>query len=168
MSNRVKAKKATKPKPVAQPVEAPELATLEEATAELAEALSADLAEGGSGINEDGSFRPIEIGKRGRPGVEMVHIFTVDGIKYSIPKQPHRLMLLRYLSAVRQARNEAERDAATMEVLLKLLGRRAIDALEESSETTDEDVADVLSYATIILMGAVAKLSSQPGGASGN
>lgn len=128
------------------------------------EALAVSLTDVGP-IGPDGEVRPVQIGKRGRPGVEMVHIFSLDDTDYFIPKKPNRLLLVGYLRSMKKARTQDEQDAATLDLLLSLLGKNAVDALQNSPLTTDDDVADVLTIVTKIAFAAIADLK---GLASGN
>lgn len=116
-------------------------------------------------IGPDGEIRPVQIGKRGRPGQEMEHIFSLDDVDYFIPKNPNRLLLVTYLRKVAAAhrisdpvKSQAAQDAATLDLLMQLLGEEATTALMTSPDTTDEDIADVFTAVTKVAMGAVAKL----------
>ena len=113
-------------------------------------------------IGEDGQIRPVQIGKRGRKAPEMVTIFTIDDVDYKIPAKPSPAILIKFM---REARNrKIGRNQAVENLLVTLLGQEALDALAESPDVTEEDVADVFTIVGHIGFGAFAKLQ----GASGN
>lgn len=113
---------------------------------------------GESPIGEDGSIRPVRIGKRGRTPNEMVTIFTLDDVDYQIPAKPSPMVLIRFM---REARNRKIGVAgATENLLIGLLGQDAVDALAGSPEVTEQDVADVFAIVSHIAFGAVKKLQA--------
>ena len=169
------AAKKTRTKTAPTPTRADaELARLATDDAELAGSITmaeleselARLATDDSVIAADGSIRPVEIGKRGRKGADQVHIFTLEGTKFYIPAVPNRLVLSNYLRKMRAARTQGAADEATLDLLMKLLGRDAVEQLESSPEVAEEDVADVLTAVTKVAFGAIATLTE--GLASGN
>jgi hypothetical protein len=103
-------------------------------------------------IAEDGSIRPVEIGKRGRTPNPMVDLFTLDGGKsyYQVPAKPPAMLAFRYQEQLRKClriknpvAQKAAMELATREMFVALLGQDALDALAESPEVTDEDVEDI-------------------------
>lgn len=107
-------------------------------------------------IGEDGSIRPVQIGKRGRTPNRLVTIFTLDDVEYQIPEKPSPAVLIKFM---REARNrKVGVAAATENLLVTLLGQDGLDALAESPEVTEEDVADVFAIVAHIAFGAVKKL----------
>lgn len=156
------AKKRAPAKKTAVPAQQPELTSAD------VDALAQQLAADEGVIAEDGSIRPVQIGKRGRAGGEMEHIFTLDGVDYFIPKKPNRLLLVGYLRSMRSAKNQNQQNAATLDLLLSLLGKDAVEALESHPDTTDDDVADVMTAVTKVAFGALAALADSGGLASGN
>lgn len=115
-----------------------------------------DVDDGGV-IASDGSIRPVEIGKRGRVGVDQVHIFTLDGVRYSIPKKPNRALLLRFWSEAQNKKKGV--NIATQNALIALLGEDAMRELATSPLTTDDDVADVFTAASAVFFGAINEMS---------
>lgn len=125
------------------------------------EALAKELDERDGPIGEGGEIRPVQIGKRGRKAPEMVTIFEIDGTEYKIPAKPSPAVLIRFM---REARNKkVGRNQAVENLLVTLLGQDALDALAESPDVTEEDVADVFTIVGHIGFGAFAKLQDASG-----
>lgn len=108
-----------------------------------------------SWLGEDGELVPVTVGKRGREGVEQVHIFTLDDVDYFIPKKPNRALLLKFWTEATGSRGI---NVATQNALISLLGKDALDRLAESPLTTDEDVAQVFDMASYVFFGAIDKM----------
>lgn len=104
-------------------------------------------------IGPDGEIRPVEVGRAGKPGPDMTHIFTVDGEKYYVPKSPHPAIMLRFMRQIRDQR--IGRDEAIENAMLAMLGKKRLDALCEAEEVTDEDVANVFIIVGHILFTAI-------------
>jgi hypothetical protein len=148
---RKRSPKKSAPAPASEP---PRRITEREFDAELAK-LSAD---GEGPIGEDGTIRPVQIGKRGRTPNRLVTIFTLDGVDYQIPEKPSPAVLIKFL---RESRNrKVGVRAATENLLVTLLGQEALDALAESPEVTEEDVADVFAIVAHVAFGAVNRLQA--------
>ena len=117
----------------------------------------AKLAEPGeSPIGEDGTIRPVQIGKRGRTPNELVTIFVLDDVEYQIPSKPSPAVLIKFMREARDKKVGVSR--ATENLLVTLLGQEALDALAESPDVTEQDVADVFLIVSHIAFGAVKKL----------
>jgi hypothetical protein len=154
---------AAKKAPVkrAAPTPPPTDVDLGELTEEELAALAETPADDEGPIAEDGTIRPVEIGKRGRTPNEMVTIFVLDGVDYQIPSQPSPAVLIKFM---RESRNKKIGAAQAVEnLLLNLLGQDALDALAESPEVTEADVGDVLTIVGHIGFGALAKLKAAAG-----
>lgn len=106
-----------------------------------------------SPIGPDGEIRPVEIGRAGKAGPEMVHIFSIGGEKFFVPKTPSPAIMLRFMREARDKR--VGRDVAVERALISMLGKQGLDALAESEETTDDDVANVFIIVGHILFGAI-------------
>lgn len=124
------------------------------------EALRAEL-DAAAPVGEDGSIQPVQIGKRGRAGQEMVTIFTLDGEDYSIPKNPNPALTLRFMRQARDPKIGAA--TATGNLMLSLLGQEALDALADSPETSEEDVADVFAIVTRVAFDSITRISQKDG-----
>lgn len=112
-------------------------------------------------IGEDGEIRPVKIGKRGRKAPEMVTIFEIDDVEYQIPAKPSPAVLIKFM---REARSKKiGRAQAAENLLVTLLGQDALDALAESQDVTEEDVADVFTIVGHIGFGAFQKLQAASG-----
>jgi hypothetical protein len=121
-----------------------------------------ELATDDGPIGEDGSIRPVKIGKRGRKAPEMVTIFEIDGTEYQIPAKPSPAILIKFM---REARSKKiGRNQAVENLLMTLLGQDALDALAESPDVTEEDVADVFTIVGHIGFGAFQKLQETAAG----
>jgi hypothetical protein len=113
-------------------------------------------------IAEDGSIRPIEVGKRGRTPNPMVDLFTLDGGEsyYQIPAKPPAMLAFAYQEDLRRTlrikdpkRRKAAQDLATQALFIDLLGEDALLALRTSRETTDEDIADIFAAIAHVCFG---------------
>lgn len=111
---------------------------------------------GESPIGEDGSIRPVQIGRRGRTPNELVTIFTLDGVDYQVPSKPSPAVLIKFMREARDRRIGVA--GATENLLVTLLGRDALEALAESPEVTEQDIADVFTIVSHIGFGALRKL----------
>lgn len=141
-----------------------EAARIEREAAEVAEVPDdlADLEEQDEDnepgvINADGSINPVEIGKRGRAGGDQVHVFTLDDVRYFIPKRPNRALLLQFWSEAQDKKIGV--NIATQNALISLLGEDALKRLARSPLTTDEDVADVFTASSTVFFGAINEMS---------
>lgn len=112
-------------------------------------------------IGPNGEIRPVRIGKRGRTPNPMVDLFELDGVMYQIPSAPPPILVFRYQQDVLRAmrvkddkRREAAHYEATTKFLTSLLGQEAMDALAESPDTTEEDIADVFAIVSRIAFGS--------------
>lgn len=165
MTSPAPGKARTKKSPKAAPVTPaqPEVDTDELSDEELAALARAMPSEDGP-IAEDGSIRPVQIGKRGRTPNEMTTIFTLDGTDYAIPAKPSPALVLKWMRACRvpkgagKAKAKAIVYAATEDVLMTLLGQEALDALAESPDVTNDDMADIFAIVGTIFFGARAAL----------
>lgn len=159
-----KARTKRSPK-AAKPAPTPETAEL---LGELSEDELAALARtepgGGGPVQEDGTIRPVQIGKRGRSAssVEMTTVFILDDVEYQIPTRPNPALVLRWMMdsrmpkgvKVNSKRGRAIAYQATENVLMTLLGKEALDALAASPDVEQEDVADVFAIVSHIFFGA--------------
>ena len=131
MSAPTKPKKATKPKPARD--------TIGEATALLSSI---------GPFDEDGNVIPVIIGDGAED--EQVHVFTLDGVDYFVPKHPNRLVLGDYLRSMRSAKTTLEQDAATLDLIAAMLGDEGLAALKDrrvSSENSSHVTTIVLKVA---------------------
>lgn len=121
-------------------------------SAEEVEALYVQLEkDDDSPFGPDGEIRPVQIGKRGRKGEEQVHIFTLDDVKFFVPKRPGPAVTMKFQRNLRRM----PKQAAVYEALLDMLGQRALDALADSPDTEPEDVADVILIVSRLLFDAL-------------
>lgn len=122
-------------------------------TDEDLDALREQLESDEGPIGPGGEIRPVEIGKKGKKGPELVHIFTINGTRHFIPKNPTIAVLIQFL---RDARTIG-RDQAIENLLTSVLGERNLAALASSQEVDEEDVAAVFTIVSHIAFGALAK-----------
>jgi len=127
-------------------------AELERLQAEVDEALAHD----DSPVGPDGEIRPVVVGKKGKSGPEMVHIFTIADVDYFIPKHPSPAVMIKFMREARDRR--VGRDAAVQNAMITLLGSEALDALAESPDTDEEDVAKVFTIVAHILFGSLKRM----------
>lgn len=162
-----RAPKKGRPAP-AEPVDA-HVPSDDELNAELAKLTDETVDEL---VDEDGNIRPVEIGKKGRTPNPVIHVFTLDGVKYGMPGRPNPAIMLKFQREWRKAsrlpqngtragmkinpRAEAQ-NAATMDLLLDMLGEEAIDALATSPEVGEEEMAAVFARVTKIGFGGLAQ-----------
>ena len=104
-------------------------------------------------IDSEGNIRPVEVGRAGKAGPELVHVFTLENVEYRVPKNPSPAIMLRFMRDLRDRR--VGQDAAVERAMMAILGKNALDALAESDETTEDDVADVFTIMGHILFGAL-------------
>lgn len=123
------------------------------AVSDLIDARLASGSVAASVINDDGTINPVEIGRAGRVPNELVTLFTLDGKNYKVPQKPSPALMQRFL---RDARKHGPA-MATSVLLDTMLGEEALDALAESPEVTDEDMARIYTALTHIAFGKVAK-----------
>lgn len=91
----------------------------------------------------------------------MVTIFAIDDVDYQIPAKPSPAVLIKFM---REARNKKiGRNRAAENLLVTLLGQEALDALAESPDVTEEDVADVFAIVGHVGFGAFKKLQDASG-----
>lgn len=136
---------------------APKTATTEVAAEEAA---YNDVDETGP-IGPDGEIRPVQIGRRAHPAEDLITIFELDGHEYKIPARPSVALVMRFLRQARDKRIGPDR--AIENLLVALLGQDAFDALAESPDVTEEDVADVFTIVSHVAFGAVKKLVDASG-----
>lgn len=105
-------------------------------------------------IGPDGTITPVIVGKAGKAGTEMVHIFSLDGEPYHIPKRPPIAVMLRFMRDVRKP-GEGARYNAIEQAMMSMLGKSKLDALCESEDTSDDDVANVFIIVGHILFTAI-------------
>lgn len=119
-------------------------------------------------VDDDGNIIPVEIGKKGRTPNPVIHVFTLDGVKYGMPSKPNPAVMLKFQREWRRSarlpqtgtragmkinpRAEAQ-NAATMDLLLDMLGEDAIDALATSPDVGEEEMAAVFARVTKIGFG---------------
>lgn len=115
--------------------------------------LDAKFADTGP-IGPDGEIRPVEVGKAGKAGTEMVHIFSLNGEKFYIPKRPPIAVMLRFMRDVRK-KGEGARYAAVEQAMMSMLGKSKLDALCDSEDTSDDDVANVFIIVGHVLFTAI-------------
>lgn len=125
----------------------------DEDMARLEAEIDAEIKTESGPIGQDGEIRPVEIGKAGRPGDDMEHIFTLDGEKYYVPKRPPVRIMLRFMREIRDKR--VGRDEAVENAMLAMLGKHKLDLLCESDEVTDDNFADVMTIVGYILFTAI-------------
>jgi hypothetical protein len=106
-------------------------------------------------VTDDGEIIPIEIGRAGKVGPEMAHLFTLNGEKFYIPKTPSVPIMLRFMREVRD--KKGVREAAVENAMLSMLGKQKLDALSESDEVSDDDFANVMIVVGHILFTAIKK-----------
>lgn len=114
-----------------------------------------NLSGDGSPIGPDGEIRPVEVGRKGKTGPEMTHIFTVDGRKYYVPKRPTPALMLQFLTDLQDPR--VGRDGAVMTAFTSMVGKAGMRALAESPDTDEEDIAAVMSIVAHLMFGAIRK-----------
>lgn len=114
--------------------------------------LDAKFAEAGP-IGPDGEIRPVEVGKAGKAGSDLTHIFTLEGTKYYIPKKPPIAVMLRFMREVRDKR--IGRYAAVEHAMISMLGKSKLDALCDNEDTSDDDVANVFIIVGHVLFTAI-------------
>jgi hypothetical protein len=150
-------KKAAAKRPKAAPPPSP-LVTEEDVTAALA-------AVENSPIAEDGTIRPVRIGKSGRTPNQMVDLFELDGRMYQIPEKGKPAATLQFLRDLRDTSVPAamRQDAAVENFLIRLIGHDAWQALGDSPDTTEEDIALVLLIVQKIAFGAVRRMREAQG-----
>lgn len=109
-------------------------------------------------INPDGTFDPIKVGKR---PPQMVDLFELDGRTYRIPRKPSAVLVLNF---IRESRNpKMGPDLAVENLLIRLIGQTAWDALAESPEVDAEDVASILALVGQVALGEVKKYLAASG-----
>lgn len=101
-------------------------------------------------------FEPIRIGRKKKtadPGVVLFYLTGDDGedIPYTIPSKVPTGLTLEFL---RLARTMGE-NAAAQRLLERLLGPAAYEALEQSAEVGDEELAQIIEAAVSHLAGPV-------------
>jgi hypothetical protein len=151
-------KKAAAKRPKASPASPGPLVTEEDVTAALA-------AVENSPIGEDGTIRPVRIGKSGRTPNQMVDLFELDGRMYQIPEKGKPAATLQFLRDLRDTSVPAamRQDAAVENFLIRLIGHDAWQALGDSPDTTEEDIALVLLIVQKIAFGAVRRMREAQG-----
>lgn len=110
-------------------------------------------------VGPDGEIRPVQIGKKGKAGPEMVHIFTIGERQHFIPKNPTLAVLIQFM---RDARTHG-RDEATENLLTSVLGDANLQALASSPDVSEDDVADVFVIVSTIAFGALGRFRTAAG-----
>lgn len=109
-----------------------------------------------SPIGPDGEIRPIQIGQKGQAGSDMAHLFTIGAEKFYIRRTAPVPIMLRFLRECRPPeRGGIGRDAAVERAMLSLLGKKALDALADSPEVSDDDFANVFIVVGHILFTSI-------------
>lgn len=109
-----------------------------------------------SPFDADGNPIPVVIGD-GPTTDEQVHVFTLDGRDYFIPKHPNRLILSDYLRAIRTATTALEQDAATLDLISAMLGDDGLAALKDR-RVSSENASHVTTIVLKIAMDEVGEL----------
>lgn len=104
-------------------------------------------------VNDDGTVNTVKIGQRGRTPNRMIDLFELDGKTYQIPEKPSPALMQRFL---RDARKKGNAVAASV-LLDSLIGDEALDALAESPDVTEEDMAAIYTIVTQVVFGRKAK-----------
>lgn len=125
---------------------------------ELTAALAATAEDESSPFDAEGNVRGIDIDKRGEAGRDMTYIFTLDGVRYFVPTRPNRLLLTNFLRKARASKTEGDYSVAVYELLTKLLGPDAIEAMETSPKMGDTEIALVMSAVTKVAFDALAQM----------
>lgn len=164
MTERAPGKARTKKSPKATRLEqTPEtVALVGELSEEELAALARTMPSSDGPIAEDGTIRPVQIGKRGRAPVEMTTVFILDDVEYAIPAKPNPALVLRWMMdsrmpkgvKVNSKRGKAIAYQATENVLVTLLGQEALNALSASPDVEAEDMADIFGIVSHIFFGA--------------
>lgn len=141
----------TKPRKAAAKKAKPEPEPEPEVDLSTAELLAVEQAIRGDGgpVDADGQIRPLEIGRAGRTPNPRVWIFTLDGKDYTCPSKPNPALTLRFQRDLRRH----GRDEAVANLLVSMLGADALDALAESPDVGEEEMAQVFSRVAIVLWG---------------
>lgn len=84
---------------------------------------------------------------------EAVHLFTLNGVEYTIPGKPRVNIALKYLKLARQ-KSEIE---AAMHLLPSMIGEEAFDALTEYDDLTTDMLEKVCMAAAKVTMGGLEK-----------
>lgn len=165
MTERAPGKARTKRSPKAAPrlEQTPEtVAMVGELSEDELAALARTMPSSDGPIAEDGTIRPVQIGKRGRAPVEMTTVFILDDVEYAIPAKPNPALVLRWMMdsrmpkgvKVNSKRGKAIAYQATENVLVTLLGKEALEALSASPDVEPEDIADIFGIVSHIFFGA--------------
>jgi hypothetical protein len=125
----------------------------EKVTDEDIDALQRALESDDGPIGPGGEIRPVEIGKAGQKGPDLVHIFSINGTQHFIPKNPTIAVLIQFLRDARVI----GRDQAVENLLTSVLGDRNLAALASNNQVSEEDVAKVFVIVSHIAFGALAK-----------
>lgn len=97
-------------------------------------------------------FAPIEITTSDQPvEVETVHLFSIDGTPYFVPRNPPPAVALRFVRTAWQAGMEL----ALAELLDRMLGEEAYEALASCDAMTPEQLAAIMQHLKTLSMGAL-------------
>jgi hypothetical protein len=142
------------PKAAAKPPRDEQAADDAIAQAEAAIAELGQMPEDVSPIGPNGEIRPVVIGKKGKKGPELVHIFTLDEVEYSVPKKIGVARTIAFQEDLRKV----GREAAVWRLMKNMLGQKALDALASSPDTDEEDVAKVMTIVATLAFGSMKQL----------
>jgi len=95
------------------------------------------------------NMKPVLLSKANDEDTEMVEIFEIDGRGYSIPSRAKVNEVLRYLRTLRKE-NE---DVANAELLERMLGEDAYEALMEFEGLTQENLKEIMAIVQHVVMG---------------
>ncbi|MEV8439185.1 hypothetical protein AB0425_17560 [Actinosynnema sp. NPDC051121] len=97
-------------------------------------------------------FEPIEITTPEQPAeVEMAHLFSIDGVPYFVPRNPPPAVALRFVRTAWQVGMEL----ALAELLDRMLGEEAYEALASCDAMTPEQLAAIMQHLRQLSMGAL-------------
>lgn len=102
-------------------------------------------------LDDDGGVIAVEIGRSGRTPNNLVTLFTLDGVEYKVPEKPSAALMQRFFRDVRKY----GRSAAAAMLLDTMIGEEALNALSESPDVTDEDMAAIYTIVTHLAFGKV-------------
>ncbi|GAA1281540.1 hypothetical protein [Saccharothrix xinjiangensis] len=99
-----------------------------------------------------GDFEPIEIVTPETPvEQELIHLFSIDGVAYHVPANPPPAIALRFVRTAWQAGTEL----ALAELLERMLGPEAYDALAECDAMTPEQLRSIMQHLQRLSMGTL-------------
>jgi hypothetical protein len=83
--------------------------------------------------------------------VEMIDLFSIDGVMYQMPAKPRVNIALQYLNDARTVGPEA----AQMMLLEKMLGEKGYKALSEYDDLTADNLTEIMAVVQKHTMGAL-------------